>query len=319
MDENSRPTENTGSTKKVVIVYDPLDNKAREDTYSYIYKGMLNALFDKLNPKAVIKDCHAEEIDADVIIFWDVNSCHHIKIEGIEKHPALKMEYMSDPYQSESKGVYIRYNMPVHKLNAEQRLKRALERGVSKIIMSNKAGYYKYFYPILKEDNLLFFPHAPWFKSGEQRLTERNQKVLAQGSVGLGIGYDFRYWAFQRPNVTFVKHNIQDRSMPCGKDYGEFLKQWAGALALDDYYPVPKYYEMPHAGCVTFMQYFDECKELGFRDYETCVYVNQKNFDERIEDFINDIPSYQKIADRGIKLMENYTAQKFADFIERNI
>ncbi len=310
---------------KLAIVYNPLDNKMREDTYSYIYRGMFNAVVEKFNPEYIIEDCDAQEIDADVIIFWDVNSCHHIKIKGIEKHLALKMEYMSDPYQVEIKGIYQRYNMSVHKLSAEQRIKRVMDRGIKYIISSNKEGYNRWLVPIIGENAekmLMYFPHAPWFEAGYERLSNRYLKILANGSVSNNgkDGYDFRYWAFQRSNVTIVKHFLSNGTTPMGKDYGDFLKQWAGGLALCDVYPVPKYYEMPMAGCVTFMQYFKECEELGFKDMESCVYVNKDNFDARTKDFVEHPLEYQTIADNGRKLMEeNYTANHFAEFLYKRI
>ncbi len=310
---------------KVAVVYNPLDNKVREDTYSFIYRGMLDAVIEKFRPHLITENCNAQDIDADAILFWDVNSCHHIKIEGIEKNPAIKIEYMSDPFQKEVTGIYQRYKMFVHKLNAEQRIRRALERGVSHIICPVKSGYFRYFAPILgnnlAEEMLWFFPPSPWFDPGNGKLTERKQTVLANGSTGDAQGaYDLRTWAFKRPGVTLVKHFISDPSTPMGSKYGEFLKEWAGALALCDLYPVVKYYEIPLAGCVTFMQYHEECEGLGFKDHESCVYVNRENFDTRVKDFLADVPSYQKISDAGKNLMkENYTARHFANFLEKSI
>jgi hypothetical protein len=309
---------------KLAVVFNPLDNKMREDTYSYIYRGMFDAIQERFNPIHVTEDCNAEEIEADAILFWDVNSCHHIKIEGVEKHPALKLEYMSDPFQREVHGIYQRYNMPVHKLGAEQRLRRALERGVCRIICPTEAGYYRYFAPILGEEAdkmLLFFPHAPWFSAGKERLNGREKKVLANGATGDAQGaYDFRTWAYRHPDVSVIAHWIQNRSTPMGKHYGGFLKEWAGALALCDLYPVVKYYEMPLAGCVTFMQHHPELEKLGFHDYNNCVFVNRENFDGRIKEFLNDPLSYQLVADRGRKLMEeNYTAHHFAEYLANKI
>lgn len=309
---------------QLAVVYDPLDNKMREDTYSYVYRGMFDALVNRFNPVHVTEDCNAKDIDADAILFWDVNSCHHIKIDGIDKHPALKLEYMSDPFQVEQKGEYIRYKMFVHKLGAENRIRRVFDRGVSRIISSNKAGYYRYFSELLNgkaDDMLWFFPHAPWFDPGETPISERKPKVLANGSFSNNhIGYDFRFWATKNPLVTYVPHWLIDRSMVMGKGYGEFLKQWAASIALSDFYPVPKYYEIPQAGCLAFMSYHEECEELGFKDYETCVYVTKDNFNERVKHFLFHPDEYQKVADAGRKLVaETYTNKHFAEWLAGKI
>ncbi len=309
---------------KMAIVYDPLDSKMRDDTYSYMFKGMFEALVEKFKPVHITDNCNAKDIDANVIIFWDGNSCHDITIEGIDKHPALKMEYLSDPFQKEVHGAYPQWpDRVIHKLSAEQRIERVLRRGIKYILSSNKVSYFRRFVHLLGADRaekmLTYFPHAPWFEPGTSKLNERKKEVLANGSMGHEI-YEFRKWAFQRSNVTVVPHFGMNGNGPKGKEYPGYLKTWAGALALCDEFPVPKYYEIPMAGCVAFFQYHEECKEIGFNDYESCVYVNKDNFDERIKDFINDVGSYQMIADRGRKLMENnYTAKHYADFVERKI
>lgn len=310
---------------KMAVVYNSLDNKMREDTYSYVYRGMFEAVVARFLPVHVTKDCSAEDIEADVILFWDVNSCHHIKIDGIGSHRAVKLEYMSDPFQQEVRGHYITYDMPVHKLSAPQRLARAVSRGVEHIICPVKSGYYRFFAPhfgeAVAEEMLWHFPVAPWFDPGMISLADRKQEVLANGSTGAANGaYDFRTWAHKQRGLSVVNHWISDRATPGGKSYGEFLKQWSAGIALCDLYPVVKYMEMPLAGCVTFMQYHSELVDLGFKDMESCIYVDYGNFRKRVRDFLSDIEAYQGIADAGRKLVaENYTAKHFAEFVDAKI
>ncbi len=308
---------------KLAVIFNKDDHKLRDTSYSYIYKGMLDAVIDRFEEvQKIHSDCSAKDIDADLILFYDIHSSHHIKIEGIKKHPAIKMEYFSDPYQEEVKGVYQQFNMPVHKLGRQQRIVRALERGIDFIICPVKKNFFQSFSPIigqeLAEKMLLYFPLTPSFEPSSTPLAERIQEVLGNGSIWDGKGgvYDFRRWAFKQPYIHFVEHFIKNPDTPSGKEYGKFLSQFAGALALNDLHPVPKYYEMPLSGCITFAQHHEEYEDLGFKDFENCIYVNQDNFEKRIKDFLSDIQSYQKIADAGRKLMEeNYTAKHFADFL----
>lgn len=310
---------------RLALVYDPADNKLRPDTYSYTYRGMLEAILKRWGKALhITKDCSAKQIKADVILFWDVNSKHHIVIEGIDNHPAVKIEYLNDPHQRESYGIHRQYNMKVHKLGAEQRIERALRRGVKYIICPTKEGYYQFFAPVLGEDRaekmLLFFPPAPCFKPGYSELKVRKNEVLGNGATwdGGNGSYITRKWAFEQPYITTVDHWILDQKTPKGTQFGDFIKQWAGALALNDFYPVIKYFEMPLAGCVTFAQYYKEYEELGFEDFKSCIYVNKNNFEERVKDFLAHIETYQGVADEGRKLMEeNYTAQHLADFLYR--
>ena len=113
-----------------------------------------------------------------------------------------------------------------------------------------------------------------------------------------------------------MPHWIKDKSIAAGNDYIEFLSQYMGGLALCSGGPVPKYFEMPMAGCVTFAEYHKDYEDLGFKDNETCIYVTKTNFEKRIKQFLFCTSEYQEIADAGRKLMlENYTAKHFAEFI----
>jgi hypothetical protein len=307
---------------KLAIVYNFLDNKLRPETYSWIYKGMFDAIVKRFDIVCLINyDRPASEIDADVILFFDVNSNHEINISGIENHPALKLEYMSDPHQQEVYGVYSTTQTKVHKLGIKQRLDRALYRGIDYIICPVRDGYMRYFEPFLKdraEKMLWYFPLAPDFPSCGIPLVNRFQKILGNGATwdgGIGC-YEFRKWAFKQNTISVVNHFLLEKETPMGIDYHHLLEQYAGALALSEFYPVNKYFEMPMAGCLTFVQYHKEYEELGFKDYKHCIYVNKGNFECRTKGFLLNMGEYQGIANAGRKLMEeNYTAKHFADFI----
>lgn len=304
---------------KLAIVYDISDHKLQDTSYSWIYKGMLDAVVERFeNVTHIHSNCSADDIEADIILFYDIHSSHHIKIDGIANHPALKLEYWSDPNQDEVRGVYKQFNKPVHKLGRKQRVERALERGVRFIICPFREGYYKWLGEFLgkdAEDMLLYFPLAPTPILEVLSLSEKQWVVLGNGSTG-GEQYTLRRWAFEQPYISVVPHWINDDSTPFGMNYTNFLSNYAGVLALHDYFPVPKYFEIPAAGCVLFAQYYKEFEELGFKDYQHCIYVNKNNFEERVRDFLSSVQSYQGIADAGIKLVEdNYTAKHFADFV----
>jgi len=311
---------------KLALVYDKDDHKLQDTSYSWIYKGMLDALIDRFDEVSFWHDdCYAMDIDADVIIFYDVHATHHIRIDGIKSHPAVKMEYVSDPNQEEIQGVFRQFNRKIHKLGRKQRAERFFERGIRYVICPFRDGYYYWLGEFLggdAEDMLLWFPLAPAISPPATSLADRKQEVLGNGATwdnGEHI-YSFRRWAFESNFVSVVKHWVEDKNTPSGMGYANFLAEYAGVLALHDYFPVPKYFEIPASGCVTFAQYYDEYEELGFKDFENCIYVNKENFETRVKDFLNDIPSYQGIADAGRKLMEeNYTAKHFADFIYNKV
>jgi len=307
---------------KLALIYDKEDHKLQNTSYSWTYKGMLDALIKRFEDVTHIhNDCYAEDIDADVIIFYDVHSTHHIRIDNIRRHPALKMEYFTDPNQNEAKGFHRQFSKEVHKLGRKQRIERIFERGARYIISPYRDGYYKWLREFLGSDAesmLLWFPISPALEPHHKPIAYRKHEVLANGAIrdgGIGA-YDFRRWAFQQPGLTLIPHWIEDKETPAGMEYMDFLLGYAGALALHEMFPVPKYFEMPMAGCVTFAQYYPEYEELGFKDYESCVYVNKDNFNDRISDFLAHPQDFQNVADAGRNLVKSkYTAKHFADFI----
>ncbi len=309
---------------RLALVYNSNDHKLQDASYSHCYRSMFYAIQDRFDDiQHVCCDRNAKDIDADLILFFDPHSSHHIKIEGIVKHSAIKMEYFNDPHQREIQGRY-QDGTEVHKLDAKQRCERALERGIDYIISPYKQGYHDYIAPHLgsdADDMLLWFPIAPdvdQYTSGDKPLVDRTPDILASGATndgGYGC-YGLRNKLYQRDNIKVEPHFLRDSGIPKGGDFGGWLSRYAGALALMDFYPVPKYFEIPLAGCVCFAQYHDEYKELGFVDMVNCVYVTEHNFSDRIADFTNHIADYQEIATAGRKLVsDNYTSAHFADFI----
>jgi hypothetical protein len=312
---------------KLVIIADKKDHKLQGGAYSQSYFDCFKSVikrFDKDSQVWVIYgSVPAREIDADVLMFYDLHSSHHVSIDGIRRHQSLKIEFMNDPHQQAMKGKY-RDGTPVEKLGPADRVARARARGVDYIWCPYREGYRRFLAPHIGDDAekmLMWYPTGPdksRFKDRETRLEKRQPEVLANGATWAGdlSCYNFRRWVFGRLSCTFFDHVLRDENTPAGKAYGKFLCGYAGAVAACDWYPVPKYFEMPLAGCVTFVQWLDEMEELGFKDGENCIAVTKENFDEVSEDFLSNVGDYQGMADAGRRLVEqNFTADRFANYV----
>lgn len=313
---------------KVALVYNLKDHKLLPTAYSHTYKNQFFALIERFGRDNIVHitgDTDMTKIIADVIIFYDVHSCFHVKLPGIVSHKALKYDYFNDPHQKFEK--YENKDGSVFKLGAKERTDRALGRKVNFIICPQKNVYYQYIAPYLgdKADKMLvWFPPSPKDQRIEIKpLKDRLPTVLANGHIWQGEEgfkpYEFRNWAYQQPYVKYVKHHITDKTIPSGENYQQFLSQYAGALALCDTQIVPKYFEIPLAGCVMFAQYHKELEDLGFKDFVNCVFVEKENLESIVKGFLACPSAWQHIADAGRKLVgENYTADKFADFIYKH-
>lgn len=85
--------------------------------------------------------------------------------------------------------------------------------------------------------------------------------------------------------------------------YPLLLSKYAAAIAATTTYPTIKYWEIPAAGCLTFMEINEQNKGeyLGFVDGETAVFINEENYKEKFNEYLSDIenPKWKKIADAG--------------------
>jgi hypothetical protein len=305
---------------KLSLIYNPDDTKLIDISYSQSYKDQFLALIDRFDTQHVTTNCSAADLDGDIIIFYDPHSAHHIEIDGIERHHAVKYEYIDDPRQRGIKGIHNRTKKLVHKLGAKDRMNRALQRGVNYIICPYSDSFRNRLGGYIGDMELVWFPVCPDIRRFvTPKLTERKHEVLANGSTDRFPGmdyYDFRRWAHRRREVTCIEHCIKNPLVPRGLEYARFLAKYAGALALCGEHIVPKYVEVPMAGCVCFAQYQEDYKRMGFEDGVNCFYVNKKNFSDTINAFKRDVKHYRHVADAGRKLVEdNWTAEKFADYI----
>jgi hypothetical protein len=310
---------------RLAIIYDPTTPKLTQQHYSHTYLEMFQALVDKFEDvQHITASCSARDIAADVIVIWDIHSAHHIDLPGLPKHEAVKYTYFNDPYQKPVEGVYQESDMYVQKLGAKTRTYRALARGVDYIICPYTGLYYQHIAPHIPKNDaekmLFWFPPAPSHKRFPLRLrplTQRIHKILANGTTWGGDGaYDFRGWAYGQKTVFYKQHSAKNPKVPAGADYGRFLSAYAASVALCDTRIVPKYLEIPLAGCVCFCQDQEDYRAMGFVDGKNCIVVNRRNFIKRTEKFLDSQGrvSYQKIAKEGRKLIcRKWTAECFAD------
>jgi len=310
---------------KLCMVYNPNDSKLHSNSYCSIFKDMFDALVKEFSCRQfVTSDCNAVEIDADVIFFFDPHATHHIEINGIENHPAKKFEYWNDVHQVASRGVHRSTGVEAVKLGREQRAERTKKRGVDYIVTAAKYKFLDLFKPFFGDgidSMVLHFPHAPSRYDASPQLASRKSVVLGNGAThgGWNGGYDFRKWAFEQSYVEYVQHAMFDDRTPKGKQYMDFIADFAGALALCTPFPVPKHSEIPMAGCVMFTEDNEELRDLGFKDYESCIVVNRETFQDRVKAFLEDPNEFQDVANAGRNLMlDNYTAAHFARFIRES-
>ena len=88
-----------------------------------------------------------------------------------------------------------------------------------------------------------------------------------------------------------------------GDKYPLLLQKYSAAIAATtDIYTI-KYFEMPASGCLTFMEVNNNnfAKNLGYRDNESAIFINEKNYKEKFDEYILDLnnPKWRQIANAG--------------------
>jgi len=137
-------------------------------------------------------------------------------------------------------------------------------------------------------------------------------KLLNPGFSGWHF-YKLRTLCNELPYVHY--EGMEDGKYPFADNFPKYLSQYRAAIAACTFYPVQKYLEMAAAGCLTFMEMTErnDGYYLGFKDGETAIFINEKNYKKRFEEFLNDPDNkkWQEIACAGREyVMSNLTNEK---------
>ena len=99
--------------------------------------------------------------------------------------------------------------------------------------------------------------------------------------------YKLRTLTTKLPYVQYS--SIKDGKYP-DDDYPTYLTRYRASIAATTFYPTLKYWENAAAGCLTFMEITDlnDGKYLGFKNNESCIYINERNYKNRFQEFLSD-------------------------------
>ena len=100
-----------------------------------------------------------------------------------------------------------------------------------------------------------------------------------------------------------------------GDKYPLLLQKYSSAIAACTYNPLIKYWEIPAAGCLTFMEITKKNRGefLGYEDEKTVISINEDNYIEKFERYLSNSQSskWKKIADAGREYtLKNFTNEK---------
>jgi len=103
--------------------------------------------------------------------------------------------------------------------------------------------------------------------------------------------------------LPYVDYAGMKENKYINENYPEYLSKYCAAIAATTYYPVIKYFEIPAAGCLAFMEITEKnhAENLGYKDNETAIFINEKNYKTKFEEYLNDPNNkkWEEIANSG--------------------
>jgi len=182
-------------------------------------------------------------------------------------------------------------------------------------------SYFYKFYPKDFKYKTIIFGLEPKLYQNVKSFKDRIQdRILNSGAVGKStiksrmanriLNPRRSSWYFYKlrticNNLSYVEHTGMIGNKYIHDDYSSLLSRYKTAIAATTFYPTIKYWEIPSAGCMTFMEITDKNKGtyLGYQDNKTAIFINEKNYKHKFEEFLSepDNPKWEKIANAGRK------------------
>jgi hypothetical protein len=210
---------------------------------------------------------------------------------------------------------------------------RAADPGDQKEAILNhekwKIDYYFHFMPesyfhemykkSFKFKNIIFGLEPSLYENMKPFQNRIKNRILNTGACGSNKITNKIYWFLRDRTVDNPYIGYKLRTM-CNKlfyvDYTstllheyvndkfpKLLEKYQCSIAACTDTPNINFWEKPAAGCLTFMEITKENrgKYLGYVDGETAIFINEKNYKEKFEEFLNtpDDPKWEKIASKG--------------------
>jgi len=277
---------------KVAFIYEKSNKSLTIDYYhSNAYRFFMDGLLksSRLETTAIPfnKRIDCSNLNGfDVLVFFNLNSGEYF---GIDKVDAFKIVRSPDSHNIDSRWISLCRNGNInHAFNNQTKI-------YARKFLPKDIRYHQIIFGINKE----VYNTKPFS-------LRRKDKILLSGTLWSSYFYNLRRKCWQLKCVEYIPVN---RNNP--GSYSDVLTQYRAAIAACTFYSVAKYWELPACSCLTFMEVNAEngCGELGFVDGHNAIFINEDNYKERLEEFINDPdnPKWETIAANGRQfVLENY-------------
>ena len=191
--------------------------------------------------------------------------------------------------------------------------------------------FYKYYPKDFKYKEIVFGIESSLYENLTPYDDRIKNKILNSGAIGKNkiiskianrilnpksSGWDYYKLRTLCNELDYVVHSGMIKGNYMNDNYPKLLSRYKAAIAATTYYPTLKYFETTAAGCLTFMEITEKNhgEYLGFKDYESSIFINENNYKEKFEEFLKNPyeEKWTKIAKKGkehtLKNFNNDTA-----------
>jgi len=256
------------------------------NAYRFFRRGLLETGLAEVDLLPVETDVRARRLEGyDVLIFYSLENLEPI---GLNQLSCLKVVRAPD----------------AHNINDRWMAKAA---GFDLVINHQTPEYVRRFLPDeFRYEQIIFGIDKETHKSPLWS-NRKADKILLTGVLGRPEHYRLRKFCKGVYGVTYVGKGAGY----VGNAYAELLGMYRTAIAACSTTSVYKYFEIPACGALSFMEVNEQngCDNLGFIDGENAVFINRKNYRERLTEYrkTRDNPKWQRIAENGRRLvLERY-------------
>ena len=108
-------------------------------------------------------------------------------------------------------------------------------------------------------------------------------------------------------NLPYVDYFPTLQNEFVGDKFPLLLQKYQVAVAASTTNPVAKMWEIPAAGCMTFLEVNEKNKAdfVGFKNNENAIFINEENYKEKFQEYLENIEDtkWRNIAEKGRKFV----------------
>jgi len=187
-------------------------------------------------------------------------------------------------------------------------------------------NFYKYFPKNYNYDVVLYGLEPSLYKNLTPFSERISNKILNSGAVGNRKFFSKIINQIRNPENALYHYKLRTKCNELdyvdytptlqheyiGDKYPLLLQKYMTSIAATTINYTTKYFEIPAAGCLSFMEVNDQngADKLGFKDSENSIFINEQNYEKKFNEYLetsND-PKWATIAKSGHDhVMKNLT------------